>query len=247
MANYKDIMTLRKGFLVLPLFFAFAIAVLAAQPTSASAWSSYNNHDYGTLSVQVQVQNDFCGNSDNNNYYRNYPAYIHCGSNDWNGTYDRVPSDFTVAVNGAYPSQNYFDGSANTNVDMMAGAYSVSITNLSGYQASYSAGCSGFMDPKDTPTCTVTLRPPYYYGGGYNYNYNNYYPTYNTQPSYTYPTYTYTAPAPVTYTQSYVPTLPNTGFEPISGGALAFAIVLLTAAGIFLFPYVRKTATFIVG
>lgn len=46
-----------------------------------------------------------------------------------------------------------------------------------------------------------------------------------------------------TLTPTYVPALPNTGFAPQNGAAFAFASVLLLAAGIFLFPYVRKAAT----
>ncbi|MEI7720114.1 MAG: hypothetical protein WCI89_02815 [bacterium] len=73
-----------------------------------------------------------------------------------------------------------------------------------------------------------------------------------TTPSYVPPTTSSAVasayPVPTTaVTSTYVPKLPNTGFEPLSvmlerdGGApLAFALVLLAAAGIFFAPYARK-------
>ena len=42
-------------------------------------------------------------------------------------------------------------------------------------------------------------------------------------------------------TTNYVPALPNTGFEPLSATQIAFALIVLLAAGIFVAPYVRKT------
>ncbi len=44
-------------------------------------------------------------------------------------------------------------------------------------------------------------------------------------------------------TAAYVPaTLPNTGFEPTDGFALALALVFVFAAGIVVLPYVKRTA-----
>lgn len=39
---------------------------------------------------------------------------------------------------------------------------------------------------------------------------------------------------------AYIPALPNTGFEPLSASILAFTAVVLIAAGVFVYPYVRK-------
>lgn len=75
-----------------------------------------------------------------------------------------------------------------------------------------------------TATCSVTVTAT----GGY-------YPTYPTYPTYQNPTYV----AP-TYTYSYHPKLPNTGFAPVNGAALAFATVLLLGSAFVAAPYVRK-------
>lgn len=47
-------------------------------------------------------------------------------------------------------------------------------------------------------------------------------------------------------TSSYVPALPNTGFEPLSATQIALALVVLFGVGIFAAPYVRKTLAAIV-
>lgn len=47
----------------------------------------------------------------------------------------------------------------------------------------------------------------------------------------------YAIPSVITY-------LPNTGFEPVRGASYAFAILLLIAASIFIYPHVRSTFRF---
>ena len=50
-----------------------------------------------------------------------------------------------------------------------------------------------------------------------------------------------TSASPLSLVSNYIPALlPNTGFEPLSSAALAFAVVLLLGAGIFVYPYVKK-------
>ncbi len=52
---------------------------------------------------------------------------------------------------------------------------------------------------------------------------------------------------PVTYfAAQYIPSLPNTGFAPLTAASFGFAAVLLIAAGLFVSPYVKRTivATF---
>lgn len=44
----------------------------------------------------------------------------------------------------------------------------------------------------------------------------------------------------VTLSSAFYPTMPNTGLEPQTFAALAFAVVLLMAAGIALYPHARK-------
>ena len=81
-----------------------------------------------------------------------------------------------------------------------------------------------------TASCTVTVTNMYYP------------PVSNVSP--VLPVYPTTNPvtAPVTYYQQTYPKLPNTGFAPGSGAmGIAFAAVLLIAAGTALSPYARKT------
>ncbi len=43
-----------------------------------------------------------------------------------------------------------------------------------------------------------------------------------------------------TLVSNFIPALPNAGFEPLSSASLAFAIVMLLAAGVYSYPYVKK-------
>jgi hypothetical protein len=45
----------------------------------------------------------------------------------------------------------------------------------------------------------------------------------------------------VTYSSTYVPALPNTGFQPTIAAALTVAALLVVAAAVFVAPFVRKT------
>ncbi len=54
-------------------------------------------------------------------------------------------------------------------------------------------------------------------------------------------------PIVTTYTPTFIPALPNTGYEPTDGVAIAFATIFLLAGGIVAFPYVRKTTHSIIG
>ena len=53
----------------------------------------------------------------------------------------------------------------------------------------------------------------------------------------------YTNQGAVTVSSTYIPKLPNTGFEPLSGMSLAFAAVMLIAVTIVAYPYVRAAFT----
>jgi hypothetical protein len=71
---------------------------------------------------------------------------------------------------------------------------------------------------------------------GSNYPYN-YYP-YNYQYNY----YPYQAPAPtVTYVSKYIPSLPDTGYAPVSQPAVALALAAFAVAGVLMTRYGRKT------
>lgn len=186
------------------------------------------------------------------NYYGS--SYSNCnwyGSSNYNGNYNcnnqgtlsvyvqvqntyggyRSASDFTMYVSGANTSQQYFQGSQDGTTLQLNGSYSVSVYNQNyDYTPTYSSGCTGTMGANDSRICYVTLT---------NSN-SSYYP------SYTYPYNQYQQPyyqQPVTYVSKYVPSLPNTGFEPTNSSAIAFSFaVVLVAAGTLLF-YVRKAFT----
>ncbi len=69
----------------------------------------------------------------------------------------KTAADFTIHVSGHNPSPASFPGSEHgTAVSLDAGSYSVSETAVSGYTASFSAGCSGTIAAGANATCTVT-------------------------------------------------------------------------------------------
>lgn len=57
----------------------------------------------------------------------------------------------------------------------------------------------------------------------------------------------YTSHGYVSLNSTYIPNLPNAGFEPQNGFSVAFALVLMISIGIAAYPYVRKAFTFIRG
>jgi hypothetical protein len=52
---------------------------------------------------------------------------------------------------------------------------------------------------------------------------------------------------PVTVVPTYIPHLPNTGFEPLNAASVAFALAALIAAAFITLPYVRKAFAVILG
>ncbi|HSF00521.1 MAG TPA: beta-propeller fold lactonase family protein, partial [Nitrososphaeraceae archaeon] len=67
------------------------------------------------------------------------------------------PSDFTITVNGKDPQPTSFPGSsAGVNVNLKKGSYSVTEVGPLDYNADYSSGCLGTMNPGDKFTCTIT-------------------------------------------------------------------------------------------
>ena len=214
--------TLMRSTVVLVSSFLFTIfAVGASLPLTATA------------QVYPYYTNDDCYNS----YYgTTYNPYYNCPTTgsltvyvQVNNKYDgyRSPSDFTIQVSGANPSQRYFAGAQNGTTVRLNGPYNVSLYNQVGYNPTYSQDCSGTLNANENKVCYVTLTSTYT---------NNYYP-YNYNP-YSYP---YQYQQPVTYVSKYVPSLPDTGFKPISASTLAFAIALLLTSIAVLYPYVRKT------
>src|SRR3989344_4783430 len=83
--------------------------------------------------------------------------------NQTNSSYG--PGNFTVAVSGQSPNPSTFQGSIQgTLVTINPGAYSVTLTNSSGYSTNYSVGCDSTMLAGGTQTCVITVNP-----GSYNY------------------------------------------------------------------------------
>ena len=73
------------------------------------------------------------------------------------------PGNFTVAVSGQNPNPITFQGSIQgTLVTINPGAYSVTLTNNSGFNTSYSVGCDSTMLAGGTQTCVITVNPGYY-------------------------------------------------------------------------------------
>jgi len=71
---------------------------------------------------------------------------------------EATAGDFSMHVSGASPSPATFPGAdaPGTSVTLGAGAYNVTETEHSDYQASYSADCSGTIAINATKTCTIT-------------------------------------------------------------------------------------------
>lgn len=147
------------------------------------------------------------------------------------------PWRFQVYVEGdadAHPYQ--FEGSPNgTIVDVDADErYEVSVSERYGYDAQYSGACRGELNDNETAQCFVTLvaEGGAYYGGQYAPQY--------VQPFV--PGQVAVPAQPVSVIQNYIPSaMPNTGFDPMQGtAALAFALVLLMAGTVAVYPYVRK-------
>jgi hypothetical protein len=76
--------------------------------------------------------------------------------NDSGGT--AVASDWTMDITATNPSNNNFPGSeAGVEITFDAGSYSVSESGgKPGYEATFSAGCSGSLNNGETATCTIT-------------------------------------------------------------------------------------------
>lgn len=293
---------------LVPAFaFAQTYGSYNCNPTQNNSWSFWNNNNNtvctpGHLLVYVQV------------------------TNNANNSYNRVPSDFTVAVSGINASPSSFPGSITGTQVTVGGSYSVVALQPQGYNATYSTGCTGTLNQGENALCVITESNSY----GYNqyvtpYPYNYYtnipltcapsyqtvnlgatvtftanggdYSQFNWQtPSRSYlnvgrtlnvallstGTQTITvsngtsvatctvnvvasgAPVvinpinyaggytgyttPTTYggvyvTPTYVPSFPNTGFEPLSSAAAASAVAVLFAVSLVALPYVRKAFT----
>lgn len=181
-------------------------------------------------------------------------VYVDVNDRYSDSSYDS-PSDFTVRVYGDDVSDDSFRGSSSGTTVKVDGWYSVSIPTTHGYTPSYSSGCSGDLDRGDTRTCRITLDSSY---NRYDYDYPYY--SGQTYPYYQQPCGNCQQPVYQTcgtcgqtvYQQNcgcaqpaivstYIPALPNTGFEPVNTALLALVLAVVAVAGLFAFPYVRKS------
>ena len=215
-------------------------------PTLVSADTYYPNMMMGYPYNNCNGNNGYQYNGyQNYNYNTNY----NCNTQGTVTIYTQVnnqyggsssPSDFTLYVAGATQGQQYITGSQNGTNVLVSGSYAVSVYNQVGYTPTYSSGCSGTVTLNQNAICYVTLTNAYNNNGYQQYPYYQPYvqpyitPVVQTQPA-------------VTVVNKYVPTLPNTGYEPISTATIAFAGILLLAALVLSFPYVRKAFAVILG
>ncbi len=231
--------SLKRSLLLLVSSVALLGAALVPALASAQVYSPYNTaYPYSTN----------CGYT-NNYYYGGQYGNQNCAQGtltvytQFNNSYGVTqPSGVTLYVAGAASGQQYVTGSQNGSAVWVSGPYSVSLYNQTAYTASYSSGCSGTLMNNQSAVCYVTLTPVYN-------NSNGYYPQYPYYQPYIIPT-TITPVqtiAPVTVVSKYVPSLPNTGFEPISSASVALALVALLAAAFLALPYVRKALASILG
>lgn len=230
---------------------AAALAIAGAfAPALASAqtyyYGTYGNT--GTLSTNCAMlyYNGAYPANYNNGYYPNTSCppqgslliYLHVNAPQGSYYGNRQSSDFTVSIYGGNPHPATIQGSESGRLVSVLGSYSVNAASFQGFTPSYSTGCSGTLSQGQQNTCVITENPVYP---------ANYYPNapYYNQYPYQAP---YVQQAPAVYvTPTYIPTLPNTGFEPLSGASLAFALVALLAAAFVSLPYVRKALAVILG
>lgn len=231
------------------LGFATALAIAGAfVPAFASAqtpvYYNYNgncNTAYSYSNIYDPYINAYPYGSAQNGYCGKGTLFVYLQVNaPANSYYARRPNDFTVSVSGgnAYPAT--LQGSPNGQLVSVLGSYSVTAASFQGYTPSYSSGCSGSVSQSQQATCVITENPIY----PYNYQPNGYQYPYTPYPQNPYLMQPAVAP---TVSISYVPKLPNTGFEPQDGAAVAFAAVTLIAMAFLSLPYVRKAITAILG
>lgn len=146
------------------------------------------------------------------------------------------PEDFTITVSPRTAAPMSFRGSSQGVMVRVAGSYTIAASPVGGYTSNYSLGCNGTVSNGEEVTCIITQNAYTSYGAlGYPY--------YAGPTAYAYGQNLNDIPPTVTLTQTPVPTLPNTGFEPLSLGMIALCMVVLSGLGLLILPYVRKIIT----
>lgn len=238
-------MSLSRSILGFVAALAFAGAFV---PAFAFAQTTPYNYNYGNCNSQYS--NTYPYNTTypyNNGYCPQGTLFVYVQVNaPANSFYSRPPSDFTIIVSGgnAYPAT--VPGSTNGKLISVLGSYSVTAASFQGFTPSYSSGCTGSVSQGQQVSCVITETPiyPYNYQPNYPYPQNYQYPNQNSYYNQPYVT-PYTAPT-VYVTPTYVPRLPNTGFDPQSGLVTVALIVLIVMAS-FSLSYVRKALAVIIG
>ena len=202
--------------------------------------ASYSTGCTGTLNQGEQA---LCVITESNtNYYNQYPTPYPYGY--YNPTplscapsYQTVNLGQTttfVANGGDYsqynwqtPQHTYLNVGQTLNITFaQTGIQTVTVTN-----GTATASCTVNVVVSGAPISTV-INPAQYitnYAGGYSAGYTGYATASNYGGVYVTPT--------------YVPSFPNTGFEPLSSTAAASAVVVLIACALVALPYVRKAFT----
>lgn len=193
---------------------------------NANMWSP--SYSVGCNSTMAAGQTQLCvitvSPNYNYNYSYNYP-YSNYPYQNVQQTLTCTPAYQTVAAGQtvSFTAQGGFGGTYNWSTPERnypnAGPVLSIALNSSGSQL------VTVTNGPQSATCSVNVST----SGAYFPNYPTY-PTYNPYGT-------------TGYTYSYIPRLPNTGFEPIQSASIAFAVVLLLGAAIAVAPYVRKTIT----
>jgi hypothetical protein len=219
-----------------------SVLVSGSYTVQAAAIPGYvASYSAGCTGLVINNQQASCIVTENNsNLYSNYPSSYY--PNQYyqnNGTYGYnysaplscSPSNQTVSIgqsvtfyaqggdvsqfnwyNSVTPNnKSYNIGRSYTTTLQSPGQQSITVTNGQQY-ATCNINVVGF------PIVGYPTQPGYGYNNGI---------TYGNTPD-------------VMITPTYIPRLPNTGFGPVNGGALAFVLAFLIAATIAAYPYVRQ-------
>ena len=123
----------------------------------------YGNNNCGTSSYTTAYTSYYGSTPTQNCGPGSLLVYVQVPANAQTG-FMRYPGDFTVTVSGINPSPASFPGSLNGTPVLVSGNYSVTALPVSGFNATYSAGCSGNFFYGDHGLCIVTEYPT---GGDY--------------------------------------------------------------------------------
>lgn len=215
----------------------YSVTVLQQQNYTASYSSGCSGYlSQNSSATCIVTESNISGY---NNYpYTYYPNQYYPSIYPYNTGYSVpltcAPSGQTVtigqnitftAAGGDYSQYNWYTSAQPNNVSYNVGrTYTTTLLSPGNQNITVTNG-------QQTAVCSVTVVG--YPVSGYVYNNTpgtSYIPPVSVNG--TYPS--------VTVTPSYIPSLPNTGFEPIDTSTLAMVLALLFAAALAAYPYVRQ-------